>query len=628
MSQQNRVPAPAAILPLALAAALLAAPAPVRADDVPPDEETAALDRVVVTASRTAQPAERALAAVTVIDRERIERLQPASLQDLLRGEVGVSIANNGGAGKLSTMFVRGTESDHVLVLVDGLRVGAATAGLASFQDIPVEQIERIEIVRGPFSSLYGADAIGGVVQVFTRRPAAAFQPSLFMGAGSDDTQRYGAGVSGRRNAAWYSLQAAHDTTAGIDAYRGNPAWAAFETPEPDRDGYRNSSLSLRAGTRVGEAWTLEAHGLRAEGFNEYDGSFVNESDVVQQIVGSRVRYSADDALAVTLNLGRTVDISDSYRNGRYVNTFETWRDIGSLQADVAAGGGLASMGLDWWRDEVESTTAFVVRERITRGLFAQWQRDAGAHAFRFGARRDEDSQFGGRTTGSASWGWDFAEGLRLVASVGTAFKAPSFNELYFPYYGIPTLRPETSRSAELGLRGRAARGGWSVQAFDTRVDDLIVHNPALPPFGGPDNIGRARIRGVEASADARLAGWQLRGSATWLDPRNASGGAHHGNWLPRRARLGGRIDVDRDFGAFSAGASVTASGERFDDAANAVRVGGHAVADLRLGFDVAADWSLLLTATNVFDRRYETAAFYNQPGRGWFLGLRHRPAR
>lgn len=624
MSQQNPSVAKPAILALSVAVVLAG---PARAQDAAPAQADT-LDRVVVTATRTAQPADRSLAAVTVIDRERIERLQPASLADLLRGEAGVSIANNGGAGKLTTLFLRGTESDHVLVLVDGLRIGAATAGLASFQDIPVEQIERIEIVRGPFSSLYGADAIGGVVQIFTRRPDAGLQPSLFAGAGSDGTQRYGAGIAGRGERGWVSLQATHDTTDGIDAYRGNPAWVAFETPEPDRDGYRNTALSLRAGTRVGRAWTLEAHGLRAEGFNEYDGSFVNESDVVQQIVGGRARFAPREGLALTLNAGRTLDLSDSYRNGAYRNTFDTARDIASLQADVGAGDGLVSVGFDWWRDDVDSSTAFAVTRRITRGLFGQWQQDVGAHAFRVSARRDEDTQFGGRTTGSVSWGWEFAPGLRLVANAGTAFKAPSFNELYFPGYGNALLGPETSRSLELGLRGQGERAGWSIQAFDTRVDDLIVHDPSIAPFGAPNNIDRSRIRGVEAAANTEVAGWQLRGSATWLDPRNASGGAVDGNWLPRRARVSGRVDVDRDFGALSAGASVVGAGERFDDIANGTRLGGHAVADLRLGYDVSADWSLLLTASNVFDRRYETAAFYNQPGRGWFLSLRYRPAR
>lgn len=625
MSQHHRPLAPVAILSLSVAFAL-AGPAHAQAT-ASGDADADALDHVVVTATRTAQSVDRSLAAVSVIDRARIERLQPASLQDLLRGEAGVSIANNGGPGKQTSLFLRGSDSDHTLVLVDGLKVGSATSGGAAFQDIPVDQIERIEIARGPFSSLYGSDAIGGVIHIFTRRPAAAFDPSLSIGAGSRGTVRGLAGVAGRGSDAWYSLQAGHEATDGIDAYRGNPAFASFETLDPDRDGYRNTSVTLRAGTRLGEAWTLEGHGLRANGHAEYDG-FTDEADVVQQIAGARVHYAPHARLGITLNAGRTVDRANAFVDGVFSSRFDTLRELGSLQADADAGAGTVSMGLDWKRDEVNSSTRYVVDTRHTRGLFAQWQQDAGAHAFRLSARRDEDTQFGGYSTGAASWGWDVASGLRLTANLGTAFKAPSFNELYFPGYGIPTLVPEKSRSAELGLRGRVAALGWSLNAFETRIDDLITHNPLIGRFGGPDNIDRARIRGVEATAQGDIAGWSVRGSATWLDPRNDSGGAADGRVLPRRARQAGRVDADRTFGAWSAGASITAEGARFDDVANRVRMGGYAVADLRLGVDVTPAWALLLTASNVFDRRYETAAYYNQPGRGWFLNLRYRPAR
>jgi vitamin B12 transporter len=625
MSPKIRPLAPVAMLSLSLAAAL----APARAQTARPDADADALDRVVVTASRIAEPADAALAAVTVIDRARIERLQPSSLPDLLRGLPGVSLANNGGAGKATSLFLRGTESDHTLVLVDGLRIGSATSGGAALQDIPVDQIERIEIVRGPFSSLYGSDAIGGVIQIFTRRPASGFAPNLSVGAGSFDTQRASAGVGGRGDAGWYAVQAAHETTGGINAYRGDPSRARPESwLDADEDGYRNTSLSLRAGTRVGQAWTLEGHALRAEGFNEYDGSINNASDSVQQVAGARVRFAPGETLALTFNAGRTADRSDAYQRGAFSSRFDTLRELGSLQADIEAGAGTASVGIDWKRDEVDSSTPYAVASRITRGGFGQWRQDIGAHALQFSARHDDDAQFGGQSTGSASWGWGFAPGLRLSASLGSAYKAPTFNELYFPGYGIPTLRPETSRSAELGLKGRGDVLGWSVHAFQTRIDDLIVYNPAIPPFGGPDNIDRARIRGLEATADGDLAGWAVRASATWLDPRNASGGVLTGKVLPRRARVAGRVDLDRRFGAFSAGASVSGAGDRFDDVANRRRLGGYALTDLRLGYDLARDWSLQLTATNVFDRRYETASFYNQPGRGAFLGLRYRPAR
>ncbi|MEH6419130.1 TonB-dependent vitamin B12 receptor [Pseudomonas sp. CGJS7] len=593
------------------------------------------LDQVVVTATRTAKTQDATLAAVTVIDRAEIERLQPASLPDLLRGTPGASLANNGGPGKSTSLFLRGTESDHVLVLIDGIKVGSATSGGASLQDIPVEQIERVEIVRGPFSSLYGSEAIGGVIQIFTRRPRGPFAPNFSVALGSNQTHRASAGVAGKGERGWYSINAAHEDTDGINACRGKPSpgGAGCFTNSPDRDGYRNSSLTAQGGYNFNEQWDAEARAFRAEGNNLYDGSQNNQADTVQQVLGAKLRYRPSERVALSASAGRSEDLSDNYKDGKYSSTFDTRRQLGSVQADIGFGRNLLTAGFDWQRDEVESNTRYARDRRILRGAFGQWQADFGAQSLQLSARRDDDSQFGGKTTGSVLWGWDFTQALRLTASYGSGFKAPTFNELYYPGYGNPDLSPETSRSFELGLRGtfgEQRKQVWSINAYQTRIDDMIAYDASR---GLPGNVDRARIRGVEAVLDTRLAQWDLRASATWLDPRNDSRGASNDNFLPRRARQSARVDLDRRFelggaSALSFGASVYAAGERYDDLANARRLGGYALTDLRLGYAFDAAWSLQLTANNVFDRRYETAAFYNQPGRNYLLTLRYRPAR
>jgi len=599
------------------------------------------LDDVVVTATRTAQTQDATLAAVDVITRADIERLQPRSLPDLLRSAQGVGISNSGGAGKLSSAYVRGTNAGHVLVLVDGLQVGSATAGTAALQDIPVEQIERIEIVRGPFSSLYGSEAIGGVIQIFTRRPQSAFSPTFSVGAGNYATYKATAGVSGRSGDGWYALNVAHDTTDGINACRPSPLGpfgytGGCFTDEPDRDGYTNNSVSARGGYRFGQL-DVELKALRAEGENEYDGNYLdpffpspNESKVVQQVGGARARYQAGDAATFTLNLGQSLDRSRDFGEGEFFSLFETRRNQGSLQADVVLGGGTWSAGFDWSQDKVDSTTPYAVDERTNRALFGQWQQSFGAHSLQVSARHDDNSQFGGETTGSALWGWDFTQALRLTASYGTAFKAPTFNDLYYPLFDNPALQPETSRSAELGLRGKHGWGGWSVNAFQTRIEDLIVFDgmttDATHPFGMPINVGEARIRGVELSGNTRLAGWDLRGTASWLDPRSESA-PNDGNVLPRRARRSGRLDADRAFGNFSVGASVTGASRRFDELANVNELGGYATTDLRAGFRFGPDWSLALSVNNVFDKSYETVRYFNQLGRNYLLTLSYHPA-
>ena len=592
------------------------------------------LTGVVVTATRTAQTQDQTLAAVTVIDRADIERLQPASLMDLLRGTPGMQLANNGGPGKPTSMFLRGTASDHVLVLVDGFKLGAATNGAAAIQDIPLEQIERIEIVRGPFSSLYGSEAIGGVVQIFTRQPQGDFNPNLMLGFGSDHHAAASAGVGGKFGDGWYALEASHDNTHGINACRlgAAEAFAGCYVDQPDRDGYRNNALTLRGGYHFTPTLDGDVQFFRAEGHNEYDGSVANAADNASQVAGGKLRWQALSNLDVSLGLGETMDLAEDYLDGRPVDHFDTRRTLGTVQADLSLGEGLYSAGFDWQRDKLASSSAFAVDRRIDRGLFAQWQQRFGTQSLQASVRRDEDGQFGGKNTGSLLWGWDVVRDLRVTASYGSAFRAPSFNELYYPYYGNARLKPERSRNLEFGVRGTPDWGWWSVNVYRNVISDLIAYDTALVdathPYGGPNNIDRARIRGAEATVGTRIAGWTVNASASWLDPRDRSHTGEDGNLLPRRARQTARLDLDRPFGAFSAGASWFVSGYRYDDAANLHRLGGYALTDLRLAWMVDRDWKLQLALNNVFDKRYETAWYYNQPGRNFMLTLRWQPAR
>lgn len=616
-----------------LAIGLLACIAPSLAAEAP-DAGATALDDVIVTAARTPQARDAALAAVTVITREDIERRAPASLPELLRGMPGVSIASNGGPGKVASTFLRGTDSDHALVLVDGVRIGSATSGGAAFQDIPVEQIERIEIVRGPFSSLYGADALGGVIHIFTRRPHDSFDASFNAGAGNYGTQRYGAGIGGRgetsdETGGWYQVHAAYESTDGYDSYRDNPdsPWDDSSL-DSDRDGYHNRSLSLGAGHRFSKAWDIEARALRTEGSNFYDG-YYDQSHVVQQVLGGRVRYVPTKNATLTLNVGRSADLSDNFSQDVPAGHFDSHRTSGSLQGDFGVGAGLLTFGYDWRRDGVDSSEDYDRTERITRGVFGQWQHGFGAHSLQLGLRRDEDAQFGGKTTGSLRWGWELTDALRLTASYGTAYKAPTFNDLYYPFSGNAELRPESSRSAELGLRWKHRVSEWGVNVFETRVEDLIAWDPTPRPeleryFGMPNNIDEARIRGAEITVDTVALDWTVKGTATVLDPRNSGGGFEDGNLLPRRSRTNARLDVDRSFGRFSIGASIAGTGKRYDDPANTLRLPGYAATDLRVGYTFAEAWTLQVNANNVFDKTYETAMFYPQPGRNWFVSLRY----
>ena len=576
-------------------------------------------ETIVVTPTRTAQSADDSLASVSVITRSDIERLQARSLADVLQGMAGVTLANNGGAGKATSVFLRGANSDHVLVLIDGVKVGSATAGGAGFQDFPLQLIERIEVVRGPVSSLYGSEAIGGVIQIFTRKGGGPLTPGASVTVGSYNTREATVSLAGGGAQAWFNAGLTHARTDGFNACKGLPGVACF-TNEPDNDGYRNTAVTLRGGYRFAPGSELDLHALRAQGDNEFDGKFQNQSESVQQVVGADYSHRFNDIWRVKLSAGQGRDESDNFKNGVYSSTFNTRRNSASMQNDYSLGRDhLLTLGLDRQEDRVSSNTVYAVNRRDTTGVFAQYQGQWDKHRVQLALRSDDNSQFGRHTTGNVAWGYPIGPALDLRAAYGTAFKAPTFNQLYYPGFGNPDLRPETSRNIELGLGGRLAGGRWSATLFDNRISDLIAGFP-------PANINRAEIRGLELAANRRFGAWDAAVSLTLQDPENASSGANQGKVLPRRAQESLRIDLDRRLGAWRLGGTLRGEGERFDNESNTRRMAGYALLDLRAEYRLAAEWSLAGRLENVFDVDYETAFGYNQPGRGAYLTLRYRP--
>ena len=615
-----------------LASALaLALPLAVQAQDPAKD-----LDNVVVTANRTAITVADPLAAVEIIDRSEIERSTARSLPELLRGRAGITLVNQGGLGKLSTLFLRGTESDHTLFLIDGIRVGSPTSGLTSLQDLPLSQIERIEIVRGPRSSLYGADALGGVVQVFTRRGEASegAKGHARIAAGSNKLREASAGVNLRGTRGGVGIDLAHQSTDGFNSCSGfyNPdTWegaGCFIVPGThlDRDGYRNNSATVRGDFAPSEAWQLEARATRAEGHNDYDGDYVDNSDIVQQTIGASVQWNVSQAVQLKLTAGRNTDDSDNYLGSVFSNRFHSTRDSANLQGDFSlATGHVLTAGFDWLQDaaNVEDPWAPFARERDNRAVFVQYQRSVDSQDLQLSLRRDDNEQFGGYTTGGIAWGMRFGNGWRASLSHATAFKAPTFNELYYPGYSNAGLHPERSRSSELSLDREGQ--GWSVQAnlFQTDVEELIAYDSTL---FAPNNIDAARIRGLELTADVQLAGWTLAGQLGWLRTRDTSGGFNDGHQLARRPARSARIDLDRGFGAWDVGLSAVAESARWDDVANTLRVGGYGTMDARVSWRFAPAWTLQANVVNLFDKDYQTSAYYNQPGREYMLSLRWQP--
>lgn len=580
-------------------------------------------DDVVVTAARLAEPVSDVIGAVSVITRADIERRQARSVQDLLRGETGIDITNNGGLGKISSMFVRGADADQVLVLVDGIRMGSATAGTTRIEYLPVDQIERIEIVRGPRSSLYGADAIGGVIQIFTRK---AQGPSVAIGSGSHDTQNASASLGLANDNAWLNASANYMSSAGFNSCRASFAGGCF-TDEPDADGFRNASGSLRAGYRWGEKADIEASALYATGRTEYDGDWSNVTDFTEAAYSVKARVAPTAAWQLTAIAGVSQDDSADFKDSAATprGHIDTERRNASLQSDwIVSDGHVLTFGADYLDDRIDSDTPYDATERDNTGIFAQYKGSFGTHEILLSARNDDNEQFGNHTTGNVGWKWALADAFALHAGWGSAFHAPSFNDLYYPGFSNPQLEPETSDSYEVGVGGTAARIVWSLNAFETRIDNLIAYDSATFM---PQNIDQARIRGTELEAGTQVGHWSFAGNYTYLDPRNRGAGPYHDNLLPRRSRQSGRIDIRYATDLFSLGTTINAAGSRQDDLANTTKLDSYAVVDLVGEVRVGADWTVQGRIANAFDTDYETAAYYYQDGRSYFVTVQYRPA-
>lgn len=592
------------------------------------------LDEQVVTATRTERSFSR-IASSTVITREDIARSQAPSVPDLLRGLAGVSVSTNGGRGKSASVYVRGTSSQHLLVLVDGIKIGSATAGGASLESIPVEHIERIELVRGPRSSLYGSEAVGGVMQIFTRQAEGdGFKPYLSAGAGSRSSFDGTAGVSAVQGNGWFNLGVASESTDGINsrAFRSS----APRAYEADADGYRETSGSLRGGYRFDNGLELDGSWLHVESHSDYDsrttsgtsGRFAY-SDGSQQVVGGRARFAPVDAWLVTLQAGHSEDNGDNFRDGTFFSRFDTKRDTFGWQNDFTlADEQLLSLGFDYQQDRIDVSDDYSIDSRTNKGAYLQYQARFGRHGVVAGVRRDDNQQFGNHDTGNLGWSYDLRDNLVLSASYGTAFKAPTFNDLYAPDTGFtagnPGLNPEESQSYELGLKGEQRWGAWSLNAFETQVDDLIIWTGSSPMQ--PQNVDVARIRGVEGSAATQMFGWDVATTLTILDPQDRSK-ANHGHLLPRRSKRTLNIDLDREIGRFAVGTTFYTASQRYDRASNteAERLPGYALMDLRGEYRIDESWRLQARLSNLFDRDYETAQTYEQPGRAVHFTVRYQ---
>ena len=585
-------------------------------------------DEIIVTANRTEQSIDTILAPVTVIDREKIDTTQAGDIYQLLKREVGIQLARNGSRSSVTTLFLRGTNSDHTLILIDGVRAGSATVGTTALESLSLDQVERIEIVRGPRSSLYGSDAIGGVIQIFTRQPQDG-QTTVSLAAGSDNTEKVSLSTVMSYSAGSVGLTASQEKSDGFDVRFDDDELSDDPRFDKDDDEYELRDVSLRWQHRFSDSVRVSWSNLYSEDEYQYDTNFLagslpySETRNLVSSLGAVVDVSDRWAIDLKagfaeddLNIRDKVDIYDSdtvINTERYDYSFSNRLQLSDDQKLVA--------GIDYVKEQAEPDYEQEERENI--GTFAQYLLQMDKASFSLGARYDDSDSFGGTTTGDVAAGYLFSPALEVIVSHGTAFKAPTFNDLFFPdsmfSSGNPNVKPEESKTTEVALRGDFnPQSSYEVNLFYTDIENLI--DWAANDMGKfmPMNVADARIQGVELAYNITVDSWNIAFNSSYIEPKDLTADED----LQRRARATGSIDISRRGDGYAMGLTVTGKSERKGDTDTPA---GYGTVDIRFERSFGESVVAKLKVENLFDREFISVPGYNDVGRFALLEVQYK---
>lgn len=570
------------------------------------------LPSMLITSARQAEPRAQATAANTVFTRADIERLQARSVPELLRRVPGVQVSSPGGVASLS---LRGTGTAQTLVLVDGQRIASATSGFARLDYLAIDNIERVEVIRGPRSSLYGADAIGGVIQIFTRGGKTGINPEVRLAAGSDQTFQRSLSLAAGTEQTRVHLGASLDERDGFDITRDNRG------ADRDNDGQRNKALHLKLDHQFDANWKAGLSLNDQRGKNEYDDAndFGPGRPQDEFRVSSYSGYLDGQLTHMwnsRLELGRSFDrnkvvgAGSGGNNGVRETTRHSAAWINRLQLSESQ---QLSLGSDWYEDRLDAITAYQEDSRDNLAFFAQHSFQGELISTELGLRHDDNQQFGSHNSWNAALSMPAGESQRWILSYGEGFRAPTFSDLYGPpgWGANPDLEPEIAKTYELQWRADLATTQLEAALYRTDVEDMIAWDGTRM-----ENVSQARINGFEASAARELLGWQANIGVSIIDPRDRDSG----RVLQRRAKRSLSLDVDRQFGAFGVGATWQAFSQRFDDSAvNAsfaserTTIPGYTVLNLRTSWQATPELRWEAKLDNVLDKDYHLALYQRE---------------
>jgi len=585
------------------------------------------LDTVVVTASRTRQALADALPQTTVFDRQAIQDSGASDLASLLSMAPGVQISSSGSFGSTAGLYLRGADSTHTLILIDGVRVDSTSLGAAELAQLQLDQIDRVEIVNGNVSALYGSGAIGGVVQVFTKKggdhtPYFNFETEL----GSYGTQRQRASVGG-------ALDADGSTTFDVTVSRfKTDGFASINTQlapgaNPNPDGFQNTSVNATLKHQFNDGWDVGATFYESTGRDYFTSAYdalptdINDEEnsvrALSAFVDGKLTSQWTTHLKAAVGDDQTTAYLNQAENGRYnsSNRQLTWQNEYALTSGQKILFGYEHL------EQTLNSDQYSVPDRNVNSGFVGYEGKFGASQIQLNVRHDQYSDFGGANSYYAGYGYNLTPQWKFIASYSDAFTAPSFNQLYYPNYGNPALLPERSHSMEAAIQYDAKDLGLvRVTAFQTRYTNLINAVDVGNFNYIAENIGHAEVQGVETSWAGQIGLTDVRASFTIQDPVNLDTDSD----LPQRSRRFLTLSANRSYANWRFGGQWQVSAARMDS--SGVNLGGFGLLDLTARYNITKSWYVTGSFDNVFNKKYETVYTYNTPGRGAYITLGWSP--
>ncbi|MEI8623954.1 TonB-dependent receptor [Pseudoalteromonas sp. B137] len=582
------------------------------------------IEKITVTANKFEQSINDVLASVNVIERAEIEASNVRDLPTLLSTRVGFQVNPNGGFGQNTGVSLRGTGSGDTLILIDGVRTGSATLGQKALNNVPLNSIERIEIIKGSRAAVYGSDALAGVINIITRESDNLSLSATF---GSDSYQNYQVAGSVKSDDITTAFNAGFEKTDNFDVLQG---------VAPDEDGYENKNLGFKVNYTDAHYGDFKLLGQYSEGYADYDSRFSPADSTIERDDFKNYQLSAGWSKNYTnqthsIDLALSTDDSDNtyvdFSVGPTTSTFITKRTQIDYNGQYLLSNELnISGGINWYNDDVShSSQPFVEDSRDVLAVFVGAYYDADKVLANLTVRQDDDEQFGDETTYTAAAGYHLSEDATFRISQSTGFKAPTFNDLYYPLYGNPDLQPEKSVNRELGLSVDFDIAQVDIAIFRNDIEDKIDYdaNFALA------NIDEACYEGVEFSLSQQFFGFDSNLNFAYLSAEDEETGAELRNVAKRTFNW----ELAKQFGAFDASLDMQ---YRSDRQGAVTRLGSYTLWNLAGNYQVNEHIEVSLRVENLFDKEYNAVDsntdfttgevyYYNTPERRFFAGASYQ---